>query len=78
MKILHINCSENVDISPYDDRLAPMTEILDILGVNHEVSSLGTSIGTAKFRPELKTLTLIMFFNLYPLSDIGFINLIRA
>ena len=40
--------------------------------------SKGTSIGTTKFRPELKTLTLIMFFNLYPLTNTGFINLGRA
>ena len=77
-KILHINQSENVDISPYDDRLALVTEILDILGANQEVSSKGTSIGTAKFGLELKTFTLIMFFNLYPLSNTGFINFERA
>ena len=45
----------NVDISPYDDRLALVTEVLDILGADHEVSSKGTSIGTAKFGLELKT-----------------------
>ena len=61
VKILHINRLENEDITPYDDRLAPVIEILDILRVNHEVSFAGTSIGTAKFGPELKTLTLIMF-----------------
>ena len=77
-KILRINRAENVDISPYDDRLPPMTDILQILGVDHEVSTKGTSIGTAKFEPELKTLTLIMFSNLYPLTDTGFINLGRA
>ena len=64
-----------MDISPYDDRLAPVKEILDILGADYEVSAKGTTIGTAKFGPELKTLTLIMFFNLYPLTNIGFINL---
>ncbi|XP_075650453.1 uncharacterized protein LOC142621016 [Castanea sativa] len=77
-KILHINRPENVDISPYDDSLPLVTEILDILGADHEVSSKDTSIGIAKFGLELKTLTLIMFFNLYPLSNIGFINLGRA
>ena len=73
-KILHINRLENVDITPYDDRLAPVIEILDILRANHEVSSASTSIGTTKFGLELKTLTLIMFFNLSLLSNIGFIN----
>ena len=77
-KILHINLPENVDTSPYDDRLALVAEILDTLGVDHEVSSTGTSIGTTKFGPEMKMLTLIMFYNLYPLSNTGFINLKRA
>ena len=77
-KILHINHPTNVDISPYDDRLAPMTDILHIQGVDHKVSAKGMSIGTMKFWPELKTLTLIMFFNLYSLTNTGFINLGRA
>ena len=67
-----------MDISPYDDRLPQVTDIPQILGANHRVSAKGTSIGTAKFEPKLKTLTLIMFFNLYPLTNIGFINLRRA
>ena len=40
--------------------------------------SQSTSIGTTKFAPELKTLILITFSNLYPLSNTGFINLGRA
>ena len=55
-----------------------MTNILQILGVEHEVSTKGTSIRTAKFKPELKTLTFIIFSNLYPLSNTGFINLGQA
>ena len=55
-----------------------MTDILHILGVHHEVSTKGTSIGTTKFGPKLKILTLIMFSNLYPLTNTGFINLGRA
>ena len=55
-----------------------MQDILQILGPDHEISSKGTSIGTAKFASELKTLTLIIFFNLYPLSNTRFINLGRA
>ena len=77
-KILRINHPENVDISPYDDKLAPMKDILDILRADHEVFAKGTSIGTVNFEPELKALTLIMFFNLYPLTNTGFINLGRA
>ena len=67
-----------MDKSPYDDRLPAVTDILRILGDEHEVSATRTSIGTAKFKPKLKTLTFIMFFNLYPLSNTGFINLGRA
>ena len=78
VKILHINRLESVNTSPYDDRLAPVAKILDTLGAGHEVSSTGTSIGTTKFGPEMKMLTLIMFYNLYPLSNTGFINLKRA
>ena len=77
-KILHINLPENVDTSPYDNRLALVAEILDTLRVHHEVSSMGTSIGTSKFEPKMKTLTMIMHSNLYPLSNTGFINLGRA
>ena len=77
-KILCITRPANVDISLYDDRLPLVIDILQILGVDHEVSAKGTSIGTVKFELELKTLTLIMFSNLYPLSNIGFINLRRA
>ena len=72
-KILHINRSINVDTSPYDERLTPVVEILETLGAHHEVSSMGTSIGTSRFEPEMKTLTLIMHSNLYPLTS--FINL---
>ena len=75
VKILRNNWQANVGISPYDDRLPPVTNILQILGADHEVSAKGTSIGTVKFEPELKTLTLIMFSNLYPLTNTGFINL---
>ena len=74
-KILHISRPKNVDTLPYDDRVPQVSDILKILGDEHEVSAKGTSIGTTKFKPELKTLTFIMFTNLYPLSNTGFINL---
>ena len=74
-KVLWITRPANVNLTPYDDRLPQVQDILQILGLDHEISSKGTSIGTTKFAPELKTLTLIMFFNLYPLSNTGFINL---
>ena len=77
-KVLQINRPANVELIPYDDRLPQVQDILQILGPNHEISSKGTSIGTAKFALELKTFTLIIFFNLYPLSNTDFINLGRA
>ena len=77
-KVLRITRLANADLTPYDDRLPQVQDILQILGLDHEISSKGTSVGIAKFAPELKTLTLIMFFNLYPLSNTGFINLGRA
>ena len=76
--LLHITRPTNVDRSPYDDKLPVVTDIFRILGDEHEVSAKGTSIRTAKFKPEPKTFTFIMFFNLYPLSNTGFINLGRA
>ena len=77
-KVLWITRLANADLTPYDDRLPQVQDILQILGLDHEISSKGTSIGIAKFALELKTLTLIMFFNLYPLSNTGFINLWSA
>ena len=77
-KILRITQPKNVDSSPYDDKLPQVSDILQILKAEHEVSAKGTSIGIAKFKPELKTLMFIMFSNLYPLSNTGFINLGRA
>ena len=76
--LLGITRPQNVDLTPYNDRTPEVEEILQILGSDHEVSNTGTSISTAKFAPELTTLKLIMFTNLYPLSNTTFINLGRA
>ena len=76
-KVLHITRPANVDLTSYDDRLLQVQDILEVLGPNHEVRSKGSSIGTAQFTPELTTLKLIMFSNLYPLSNTTFINLGR-
>ena len=67
-----------MDTSLYDDRLAPVVQILRTLEADLKVSSMGTSIGTSRFGPEMKTLTLIMYSNLYPLTNTGFISLRRA
>ena len=77
-KVLHITRPANVDLTSYDDRLLQVQDILEVLGPNHEVRSKGSFIGTAQFTPELTTLKLIMFSNLYPLSNTTFINLGRA
>ena len=77
-EILHITRHQNVNLTPYDDRTPEIQDILQVLGPDHEVSSKGTSISTAKFALELTTLKLIMFSNLYPLSNTTFINLGRA
>ena len=77
-KILCITKPTNVDLTPYDDRTLETQDFLQVLGLDHEVSSTGTSISTAKFAPELTTLKLIMFSNLYPLSNTTFNNLGRA
>ena len=76
--ILHITRPQNVNLTPYDDRTLEIHDILQVLGLDHEVSNKGSSISTAKFTPELTTLKLIMFSNLYPLSNTTFINLGRA
>ena len=63
-----MNHPVNVDTSPYDDRSVPVVQILETLEADLEVSSTGTSIGTSRFGPEMKTLTLIIYSNLYPLD----------
>ena len=78
VKVLWINRPTNVDLTPYDDRLTKVQDILQILGLDYEISSKATSIRIAKFAPDLMTLKLIMLFNLYPLSNTAFINLGRA
>ena len=77
-KVLGITRPENIDLTPYDDRQPQVQDIPQVRRPDHEVSSKVTSTGTAKFAPELTTLKLIMFFNLYPLSNTAFINLGRV
>ena len=77
-KVLLITRPANVDLTPYDDKLLQVQDILEVLGPNHEVRSKGSSIGTAQFMPELTPLKLIMFSNLYQLSNTAFINLGRG
>ena len=46
-KVLHITRPIDVDLTPYDDKQPQIQDILQVLEPNHEVSSKGTSIGTA-------------------------------
>ena len=78
VKVLRITRPANVDLTPYDDRLLQVQDILQVLGPDHEIRSKGSSIGTAQFTLEPTTLKLIMFSNLYPLFNTAFINLGRA
>ena len=46
-KVLLITRPANVDLTPYDDKLLQVQDILEVLGPDHEVRSKGSSIGTA-------------------------------
>ena len=76
--ILHIN-RPILSIPSVYDELNPDEEVLqEALGANLEFSSTGTSIIVASLSPKLRLLTMIMFSNLYPLSNTGYMNLGRA
>ena len=76
--ILHIN-RPILSIPSVYDELNPDEEVLqEALGANLEFSSTGTSISVASLSPKLRLLTMIMFSNLYPLSNTGYMNLGQA
>ncbi|XP_065623550.1 uncharacterized protein LOC136064960 [Quercus suber] len=77
-ELLKITRPVDADLTPYDDCTPVIQDILQILGPDHDISSTGTLISTTKFSPELTTLKLIMFSNLYPLTNTVYINLGRA
>ena len=78
VEILHINWPMFTNPLVYDD-LSPDEDLLrDALGRNLEFSPTGNSISVSSLSPELRVLTIIMFHNLYPLSNIGYMNLGRA
>ena len=61
----------------YDD-LYPDKELLrETLGRNLEFSQTGNSISVSSLSPEIRVLTIIMFHNLYPLSNTRYMNLGR-
>lgn len=61
------------DRTPYDERSGSLGSILALLGTDFHVSTKGTSVGTDNFSPKVKTLALIMFYDLYPLTNTKFI-----
>lgn len=76
--ILKIN-SPILGRPPIYNELLPEIELLkESLGENLKVSPAGTSVNTINFSFELKILTMIMFNNLYPLSNTTYINLSRV
>ena len=65
--------------TPVYDDLNPDEDLLwETLGRNLEFSQTGNSISVSSLSLELRVLTIIMFHNLYPLSNIGYMNLGRA
>lgn len=61
--------------TPNGDRFETLVPILGTLGTDLVVSSTEMSVGTRKLSPVVKTLALIMYSNLYPLTNTGFINI---
>lgn len=68
----------NANTTLYDDRFGTLDPILGTLGTDLVVSSIEMFVGTGKLSPEVKTFALIMYSNLYPLTNIGFINIGKA
>ena len=76
--ILNIN-KPILPIPPVYDELNSDEEVLrEALEANLEFSPNGKSISVASLSPELRLLTMIMFSNLYPLSNTVYMNLGRA
>ena len=77
-EILCINWPMFTNPSVYDD-LSPSEDLLwDALGRSLEFSPTRNSISVFSLSPELRVLTIIIFHNLYPLSNTGYMNLERA
>ena len=58
--------------SPVYDDLCPDEELLkEGLGQDLEFSSNGNSVSVSSLPPKLRVLTIVMFYNLYPLSSTG-------
>ena len=77
-EILHINRPMFIKPLIYDDLNSDMEVLREALGDSLEFSSNGKSVSVASLSPKLRLLTTIMFHNLYPLSNTGYMNLGRA
>ena len=77
-EILHINRPILPIPLVYDELNLDEEVLREALSANLEFSSNGKSISVASLSPELRLLTMIMFSNLYPLSNTNYINLGRA
>ena len=75
--ILHINWPMLATTLVYDDLNLDEDLLQETLGRNLEFSQIGNSISVSSLSPELRVLTIIMFHNLYPLSNIRYMTLGR-
>ena len=62
----------------YDDLSLDKDLLRETLGWNLEFSQIGNSISVSSLSLELRVLPIIMFHNLYPLSNTGYMNLGRV
>ena len=77
-EILHINRPMLRKPPVYDD-LYPEEDLLrEALGKDLEFSPNGNSINVSSLSPKMRVFIIIMFHNLYPLSNTGYMNLGRA
>ena len=74
-EILHINRPILPIPLVYDELNLDEEVLREALSANLEFSSNGKSISVASLSPELRLLTMIIFSNLYPLSNTSYINL---
>ena len=77
-EILHINRPRFNNTPVYDDLSLDEDLLWDTLGRNLEFSQNGNSISVSSQSLEHRVLIIIMFHNLYPLSNTGYMNLRRA
>ena len=77
-EILRINRPMFPKQSVYDDLNLDEDLLRDSLGDNLEFSPSGKSISVSSLSTELRVLTTIIFYNLYPLSSTGYMNLGKA